>query len=94
MLRWVARKYDSTNTLYPADPTSLLHIEEMIGLLEDMQRSWGPALYIGMRPQRFGYPEDFDGEEKEKLVKQLREKWLAEELPGFMQKFDKVLENR
>lgn len=83
MLRWAGQL--GKGTLYPTnDPDKMLRIEEMIGLGEDLQRAWTPALMIGMgdRHQAFGYPKDWS--EKAAVTKSLREKFVAEELPKYM----------
>ncbi|CAK9082781.1 unnamed protein product [Durusdinium trenchii] len=91
MMRWVARKFDSSNTLYPADADAMLEIEELIGLSEDMARAWAPALYMGMgRHTSYGYPEDWP--QKHATVKKLREEFLKDSLPKFMEFFTKKLE--
>ena len=58
----------------------------MLGLTNDLSRAWRPALYIGMRPETFGYPKgaDWAKEEKEATVKKLREDFLSEILPKYM----------
>ena len=92
MLRYVASKSDA---LYPKD--SLFDIEEALGVVEDMQGSWGPNLYVGMRPENYGYPEDFSKTDQGKeLVKKMREAWVKEKLPhhldilvGLLKKQDK-----
>lgn len=83
MMRWVARKFDATGTLYPADPDAMLDIEEVIGLSDDMVRAWQPALYMGMgRHANYGHPAEWA--EKDETVKKLRETFIAEHLPKFM----------
>jgi len=83
MMRWVARKFDKTGHLYPADADAGLEIEEVLGLSDDMAREWTPALYMGMgRHTKFGHPEDFP--EKDAAVKMMREKFITDELPRFM----------
>mmetsp|Transcript_15650 Transcript_15650/g.32607 ORF Transcript_15650/g.32607 Transcript_15650/m.32607 type:complete len:227 (+) Transcript_15650:3-683(+) len=92
MMRWVARKFDATNSLYPADADAMLEIEEVIGLSDDLTRAWQPALYMGMgdRHKNYGHPEEWP--EKADTVKKLREIFLAEHLPKFMGFFSKKLE--
>jgi len=63
--------------LYPDE--HLLRIEELIGLEEDLGKAVTPSMYIGMRPQMFGYPEDMPKEEKTKIQLALREKLIAPE---------------
>jgi glutathione S-transferase len=90
MLRWVGSTYSST--LYP--PSSLYDIEEALGLLHDMQDSWGPNLYIAMRPQTYGYPEGYSQtQEGKNLVKSMRESWVANELPKWIQYLEKMMDS-
>lgn len=83
MLRWVARKFDKTGTLYPADADALQEIEEVIGLSEDLAKEWSPCMYLNMgRHTKFGHPEEWP--QKDDTVKRLRELFAAETLPRFM----------
>jgi glutathione S-transferase len=80
MLRWVGAT--KSTTMYPSD--KLFDIEETIGILEDCQRAFTPALYMGMRPTNFGYPEGFQStEEGKKLIEAMRTKFVKEELPKY-----------
>ena len=91
MMRWVARKFDTTDTLYPADPDKMLEIEEVIGLSDDMTRAWQPALYMGMgRHANYGHPQEYP--EVKETVQKLRESFLAESMPKFMGFFSQKLE--
>ena len=77
MMRWAARKFDSTNTLYPTDPELMLEIEEVLGLAEDFTRAWSPSLYMGMgRHADYGHPKEWP--EKADTVKSMREGWLKD----------------
>jgi glutathione S-transferase len=88
MLRWVG--CNLSDTLYPSD--NLFEIEEAIGVAEDVQRSFNPAFYMGMAPFKFGHPEDFaKTDEGKKLVQELREKFVSEELPKYLQRFSDML---
>lgn len=89
MLRWVGLSYESAlgGSLYPQDIPSMLQIEETIGLIDDYSRSLQPCVYISMRPEMYGYPEDMDSVKKGELIIRLREKWIMEELPKFMKFF-------
>lgn len=65
------------------DPVMCRKIEEMLGFADDLQRSWMPALYIGMgRHVSYGHPETFP--DKDACVKKLREKFVADDLPKYM----------
>jgi glutathione S-transferase len=71
-------------SMYPLDDAEmLLKIEEMIGVLDDLQRSWMPALYISMRPASMGYAGISD-EDKTAKAKEMREAFLANDLPKYM----------
>lgn len=86
MLR-LAGEADPEGKLYPAlFVGKRLQIEEALGLIADMSRAWRPALYIGMRPETFGYPQGdaWAKEEKDATVKKIREAFLATELPKYM----------
>jgi len=86
MLR-LAGEADPDGKLYPSDDVGKrLKIEEVLGLTADLTRAWSPALYIGMRPEKYGYPkrDDWAKEEKEATVKKVREEFVAEELPKYM----------
>ena len=58
MLRYIGRMGDGS--LYPVDDaTKCFKIEEMLGVADDLQRAWSPALYLGMgRHAQFGYPAE------------------------------------
>lgn len=66
----------------------MLQVDEMIGLVEDFQRAWMPAHYIGMMHTNFGYPKDWPAEEKDAKVKELRTLFLEEKMPHFMGLFE------
>lgn len=83
-------------SLYPiADPAALLKIEEMIGVLDDLQRAWTPNLYVGMRPAYLGI--DFnDGswtdESKQARIKAMRTTFVDAQLPRYMGYIENALE--
>ena len=83
MLKYVALA--EKETLYPVqDLAKCVHIEEVLGLLDDLARAWRPCVVVASSPQQFGFPEDMSAEDKDDLAKRLREKFLAEELPKYM----------
>mmetsp|Transcript_107889 Transcript_107889/g.247303 ORF Transcript_107889/g.247303 Transcript_107889/m.247303 type:complete len:230 (+) Transcript_107889:45-734(+) len=90
MMRWAGRQGDGS--LYPQDIESMLKIEEVLGLVDDMSRAFMPCFYIAMRPQMFGHPEDMPDEEKKALTKKLREGFVAEKVPEFMKFLSRHLE--
>jgi len=85
MLRY-AGKLVPDKLLYPEE--SLFDIEEAIGVMDDFKNSWNPCLYLSMSPQDFGYPEGFGKTDEGKaMIKGMREKFVAEQLPtrlGFL----------
>lgn len=87
MLRWVG----SQKHLYPSE--KLYEIEEAIGLVDDVQRSWRPSLYIAMRPQEIGHPEGFNKtEEGQELIKSMRQKWIENELPQYLKHLSDMID--
>ena len=90
MLRMVGSLGDES--LYPTDVRKRLEIDEVLGLVDDLSRDWSPSIYIAMRPEKFGYVEDFTADKKEELTKMLREKFLKESLPTFMGYFKDHIE--
>lgn len=69
----------------------MLEIEEVIGLSDDMQRAWQPALYMGMgRHANYGHPQEWP--EQAQTVKKMREDFVRESLPKFMDFFSKKLQ--
>jgi glutathione S-transferase len=88
MLRWIGMTKSST--LYPVD--KVFDIEEAIGDIEDLQRTFSPAQFMGMRPSNFGYPDGFQStDEGKQLVESLRTKFVTDELPKFVQRLEKKL---
>mmetsp|Transcript_13236 Transcript_13236/g.21536 ORF Transcript_13236/g.21536 Transcript_13236/m.21536 type:complete len:225 (+) Transcript_13236:39-713(+) len=92
MLRYAGRLGDGS--LYPQDPEKMAQVEEMDGLVGDMIKAWGPCLYMGMAPHKFGYEEGSQKTDEGKArVKALREQFLANDLPRFMGYFTKQLKD-
>ena len=88
IVRWIGATY--SKTLYPQD--KIFDIEEAIGVLEDLEKAWVPAFYMGMRASKFGHPEDFGKtEEGQKVVKELREKFVKDELPVFLKRMSDMM---
>ena len=82
MLRYAA-SLDQTGSLYPTD--KMLEVEQAIGILGDFSRAWQPNLYIGMRPQNYGYPEDYSKtEEGQAKIKEMRQNFVENELPKWL----------
>lgn len=90
MLRWVAT-LNPEKGLYPVD--KLFDIEEAIGVVEDMNKSFSPCLYLGMRPQVFGHPEDLNKTTEGKaMIAQFRKTWVTDQLPRFLKYISDIIE--
>jgi hypothetical protein len=62
-------RHAGDGSLYPVCNEDLcLKIEEIIGLCEDDGRDFRPCIYMGMRPQAYGYPDGFEKTEEGKLA--------------------------
>jgi len=86
MLRYVGR----LGGLYP--PEKALAIDEAIGLIGDLTRAWTPGFYMAMRPTMFGRPEDWQKtEEGQAAIKQMREAFVATELPKYLGYFQDMM---
>ena len=58
-----------------------------------MWQGFTPAMYIGIRPESIGHG-DLSGDAKTKKIKEMRERYLANELPKFLKFFeDWILES-
>lgn len=81
MLRWAATLGKAS--LNPTD--KVFEVEEAMGIVGDMQRSWMPSMYMGMRPTNFGYPEGYaQTEEGKAKIKEMRQNWVKNELPKYV----------
>lgn len=90
-LRYIA-SLPGTLTLIPSDPLEVLKLDEVLGVAGDLDRAWMAPLYAGMRPTQFGYPENYQKTEEGKaLVKTLRDKFLEERMPEFMEFYEGFL---
>ncbi|GBG30258.1 Glutathione S-transferase [Hondaea fermentalgiana] len=79
--------------LMPKEPIEQLKVNEAMGLVDDIARSWMPAHSIGMSPQKFGYEEGFQNTDEGKAkVLAMRENWLKTELPKFMKLVTALIE--
>ena len=88
MLRYAGQL---TPSLYPEGKR--LEIDELLGLIADCDRAWIPAILVTMRPAQLGYPADFAGsEEQAARAKEMRDKFLANDLPRFCGYFSARLE--
>jgi prostaglandin-H2 D-isomerase / glutathione transferase len=88
MLRWIGMTKSST--LYPAE--KVFDIEEVMGDLDDLQRAFYPAQFMGMKPSNYGYPDGFQStDEGKQLVESLRTKFVTDELPKYVQRLEQKL---
>uniref|UniRef100_A0A7S2WA57 Glutathione transferase n=1 Tax=Eucampia antarctica TaxID=49252 RepID=A0A7S2WA57_9STRA len=90
MLRYAGSLGDES--LYPKDNHERLKVEEALGLIGDLSRAWSPSLYVGMKPTTLGYDANMPADEKDQLMKSMREKFLKEELPNYMGYFTDLIE--
>jgi glutathione S-transferase len=65
--------------LYPEDAMQAMKVDEIIGLQEDLSAKLGVTIYVGMRPETYGYPKDWPEEEKKATQKKLREAMCVED---------------
>ena len=89
MVRYVGR----LTGLYPEDPLQALHVDEVIGLQEDLARALMPSMLVGMRPHVLGYPETIPEDEKKAVQAKLRSALIAEggDIPRFLGYFEAIL---
>lgn len=94
MLRYCGKVFtDSANygSLYPDD--KLYEIEQVIGLVTDLNNAFTPALSIAIRPILLGYAEGFQSTDEGKLrTEQLRTTFCESILPIFLAYFDDMLQ--
>mmetsp|Transcript_4049 Transcript_4049/g.5683 ORF Transcript_4049/g.5683 Transcript_4049/m.5683 type:complete len:241 (-) Transcript_4049:396-1118(-) len=91
MMKYAALASITNKDLYPTNnPEKIIRIEEIMGLLDDLQRAWLPSLLISMKPEVMGY-DDLSPEEKSNLTRKLRTKFLENDLPRFMNYFTQAL---
>jgi glutathione S-transferase len=77
MLRYVGAQKP---VLYPQD--KFFDIDEALGIVGDLEASFEPPFNIAYAPSTLGYPADFaKADEGKQAIKQLRTKWVKEEMP-------------
>lgn len=90
MLRWVGSHL--SETLYPKD--AMFDIEEVLGLVDDMQTEW--AIWftrMKRQPEKFGHSKEYiESEEGKKLVKNMCQKFMRESFPMYIRSFAKMIE--
>ena len=80
MLRWAGSTLSPT--LYPSD--RILDIEEAMGIVDDMFKSYEPCT-LNNHAERYGYPQGFGKtEECKTMVADMRKKWVEEQLPKYL----------
>ena len=90
MLRYVGAM--GNGSLYPLDAERRLEIDEVLGVLGDLSRSWRPCLSVGFTPTAHGHAADLDVDTKKAILKTIREAWVAKELPKYMQYVSNLIE--
>jgi glutathione S-transferase len=91
ILRYVSTL--KSKTLYPENPLERAKVDEVCGLLEDLNRDVSSAIYFNMKPQTYGHPENFHRTEEGKAILiQLRTRVATEILPKFCGFFTTLLE--
>ena len=97
LLRYAGRLANANGVeLYPQGGMAQLRTDEMISLVDEMQNSWQPRLYVGMSPKNFGYPDDesWKGSEEHKKATELaRSRWIEDDLPVYLGHIKKQLAN-
>eukprot|EP00977_Amphora_coffeiformis_P001144 scaffold243_cov175-Amphora_coffeaeformis.AAC.2 len=106
MLRWVGMMQqqqqqkqqssshsDKSSLLYPVnDPAAVYKIEEAMGVVEDLRKSWTPCLAMGRAPLTYGHPEGFfDTADGQARIQQVRELWVRETFPLYAQQLQGLL---
>jgi prostaglandin-H2 D-isomerase / glutathione transferase len=88
-LRWIGTELSPS--LYPKD--RVMDIEEAIGLIEDFSVAFRPSLYLSMRAETFGHSDGWSkSEEGQKVIRELREKFVKEQLPVYLGYLTAMLE--
>lgn len=89
LLRWIGTEL--CPSLYPKD--RLLDVEEAMGLAMDAHEARVPAMFLNMFPELYGHPHGWNHtEEGQKIVKEMREKVVTDQLPKYMGYFKGLLE--
>uniref|UniRef100_A0A7S4SC41 Glutathione transferase n=1 Tax=Ditylum brightwellii TaxID=49249 RepID=A0A7S4SC41_9STRA len=84
---------DPEGKLYPAgDIEKRLKIDIAMGVTADLTRAFYPAMVIGMRPASLGHPADMDSETKTAVIKSMRETFMEEEFPKYMNYYKDLLD--
>ena len=85
ILRFIAKKYDVSGTLYPSDAAGAAHVDALVDQVKDMLQGWGPLRYR----ERFGFPADLFDDATQKKCEGF---FLCDTLPRHLAYFAKVLE--
>lgn len=93
-LRYIAT-LPGDEALMPSDPLEALLVDEVLGVAGDLDRAWSYPLYLGMRPNVFGYEEGSQSTEEGKARTEImRKKFLLETLPTFMGYYEAFLSEK
>merc|ERR1712194_93455 len=68
------------NGMYPTDPEGIYACEQVMGLVDDLKKTYMSTVYMGMKPEMFGM-ENMSKEDIGVLVKRLREECTKESMP-------------
>ena len=85
ILRYVARRYDASGTLYPRDEGAAAQVDGLIDQVKDMLQGWGPLRYR----ERFGFPKDLFTDEAQERCQIY---YLSDTLPRHLDYFAKILQ--
>lgn len=86
ILRGIAQEY--APDLY----LDVFAVEEAIGIVDDMMDKFIPSMYISMRPAVYGHPVDIaQTEEGKKTIKNMRERFVNQELPIYLKQLESLL---
>lgn len=88
ILRYVGKQ---TN-LYPHNDLEALYIDELVSLQEDISSKIAISIYIGMKPETYGYPSDLSNDDI-KIIQQSLRINLANE-NGDLHKFLIIVNNK
>ena len=92
MLRIAGRMAMDYNGIRIYADSDIEVIEEALGFVNDIERSFYTALSLGISPAKHGYEKDSD--ESKDAIKRVREAWVTTSLPDFMKLLTKKLEGK
>ena len=91
MLRYVGRL--ANNSLYPQEINQFAKVEEMIGLLGDLEKDFLPSFAIANYPASMGYAAGYQSTpEGKETIQRIRSAFVAEKLPHYLNHFSRHIE--